>query len=252
MPYSFADLVGQTTATTGTGTITLSGSIDGLLPFAGLADGATTVIRILAADGSWEICDSVLGASGTTLTRGTLRASSTGSRIALPTGTHEVRIVPAAFLLNGLNASLINFGIGTLLTTASIASGSMADTGLSVTITPRFASSRILLASLVSGAGASWSHLQITDSANAAILQADAWGSRSRVLTAGFLASSGYGMWQRLCLASHVPGATTAQTYKLRWNCISGTAYLGRTLDATDNSNNVVTPGVMIALEVAA
>jgi hypothetical protein len=90
-----ADLVQQSTSTTGTGTVTLGAAVTGFrtVAGAGIADGAVVPYAIL--DGTnRETGTGVVGGSGTTLTR-VLRASTTGSLLNL-TGSATVGIAANA------------------------------------------------------------------------------------------------------------------------------------------------------------
>lgn len=97
--------VKESSTTTGTGAITLAGAVTGYRSFAVVGNGNTVTIEIIGVDasgrrtGQWEICQSVYTASGTTLSRGRLIDSSTGSRITFSAGTKHVLVPAAAELL---------------------------------------------------------------------------------------------------------------------------------------------------------
>lgn len=85
---------GETTATTGTGTVTLAGAIEGLQTFAnaGVVDGEQVPYSII--DGTdFEIGYGTYMSSGTTLSRDVVfDSSNAGSKVNL-SGSAEVRIV---------------------------------------------------------------------------------------------------------------------------------------------------------------
>lgn len=86
------DRVKETTATTGTGTITLTGAAGGFQAFSAIGDGNTTYYAIVdSATGDWEVGLGTYTASGTTLSRDTiLESSNTGSAVNLAAGTKSV------------------------------------------------------------------------------------------------------------------------------------------------------------------
>lgn len=90
------NLAGMSTATTGTGTITLGSALYGHLTFAqaGVVDGDTVTYAINDGANS-EIGRGVYTASGTTLTRTVLKSTNSNAAISL-SGSASVYITPAA------------------------------------------------------------------------------------------------------------------------------------------------------------
>lgn len=102
MASALRDRVMQLTTSTGTGPIVLGAVAAGMRSFATLGDGGATVVCIEAVDeggaptGAFEICETIYTASGATLSRGRVRASSTGARVNFAAGTKNVFIVQDA------------------------------------------------------------------------------------------------------------------------------------------------------------
>ncbi len=93
---TYKNRVGVTTATSGTGTVTVGSVESGYQGFAAGDDGK--YFDVVIEDGTaWEVARECLYThSGTTLTRGTLEASSTGSAISL-SGSAKVYVTRTAF-----------------------------------------------------------------------------------------------------------------------------------------------------------
>lgn len=109
--FAFADFVKATTTTTGTGDITLASSPTGFRSFAdGFTDGDVTDVLVVdnpSAPTQWEVFEATYNDLATdTLTRGTLRSSSTGSRINFSAGTKTVVPAPSALFFNIIAQSI--------------------------------------------------------------------------------------------------------------------------------------------------
>ena len=91
MAFVLADRVKDTTTTTGTGTVTLSGTAPtGFQAFSVIGNGNTTYYTI-AGGAEWEVGIGTYTSSGTTLSRTTVLASSnSGSLVNFSAGTKDV------------------------------------------------------------------------------------------------------------------------------------------------------------------
>ena len=143
MAYLRPYRVAETTTTTGTGSITLAGAVTGYASFAAeLANGDTATIVIEAIDaagrptGAWEICDTTF-TSPTTLSRGTLRDSSTGSRVSFAAGDKRV------FAINPRD--LVDLGSADLIGTLPVAKGGTGVTTLTGTTSVVLSNSPVLV-----------------------------------------------------------------------------------------------------------
>lgn len=93
MPLVVADRVKETSTTAGTGTLTLAGASTGFRSFAAIGNGNTTYYSIVdSTAGTWEVGIGTYTSSGTTLSRDTVLANSSGttSKISFAANTKDV------------------------------------------------------------------------------------------------------------------------------------------------------------------
>ena len=113
MSLVLADRVRQTTTATGTGTITLDGTVEGFQTFAAIGNNNTTYYTI-AGGTQWEVGIGTYYAG--TLARTTLISSSTGSTLDLAAGTKDVFVtLPAENTVTSIasaDASIIVTTVG--------------------------------------------------------------------------------------------------------------------------------------------
>ena len=123
MSLVLADRVRQTTTSTGTGTITLDGSVEGFQSFAVIGNANTTYYTI-AGGTQWEV--GIGTYSSGTLARTTVISSSTGSKLDLAAGTKDVFVtLPAENTVTSIASS-----DGSVIVTAT---GSVVDLAVSQT-----------------------------------------------------------------------------------------------------------------------
>jgi hypothetical protein len=107
MAKIWADRVKETTATTGTGTITLAGAVaQHQAVSAGIGDGNTCDYCLLSGNGTdWETGLGTVGGGGTTLARSTIYASSNAGAAISLTGTSTVFVTTPAVHARGYAAA---------------------------------------------------------------------------------------------------------------------------------------------------
>lgn len=98
MALVIADRVRETTSSTGTGAVTLSGPYSGFQGFSVIGNGNSTYYAISDPNtGDWEVGIGTYTASGNTLSRDTVLASTnTGSLVVFATGTKDVILTQPA------------------------------------------------------------------------------------------------------------------------------------------------------------
>jgi hypothetical protein len=129
----------MTTATTGTGTITLGSAVDGYQTFANAGVANADVVRYVIEDGdAWEIGTGTYTASGTTLSR-TVSESSNGNAALNLTGEAVVFVTAAGqdIVQPGDNVSTLTNDAGYTTNTGTVTSvGVTAGTGITVSGSP--------------------------------------------------------------------------------------------------------------------
>jgi hypothetical protein len=134
MALVLANRVRETTTTTGTGTVTLAGAVTGYQSFSAIGNANTTYYTISGQGTSqWEVGIGTYTASGTTLSRDTVLASSnSGSLVSFSAGTKDVFVTYPSNKSVYLDASGNASSLGTPAAfTATNVTGLPVSTGLS-------------------------------------------------------------------------------------------------------------------------
>lgn len=133
------DRVQETSTTTGTGTFTLAGAVSGFQSFSAIGNGNTTYYAIVGGT-EWEVGLGTYTSAGTTLSRDTVLASSTGSKVSFSAGTKNVFVTYPAGKSSYQDATGTDVmpqfvaSNGLSLTNASIASSYTFPTGYNAVV----------------------------------------------------------------------------------------------------------------------
>ena len=165
-----ADRVKETTSSTGTGTVTLAGAFSGFQTFsAAVGDGNTTYYAIVLVGGSdWEVGIGTYTASGTTLSRDTVLASSnSGSLVDFPSGSKDVFVVyPSSKAVYKDAAGLVTLGNLTLSGTLTLGATDLTATATELNVLDGITSSTAEL-NILDGVTATASELNLLDGVTA-------------------------------------------------------------------------------------
>lgn len=110
MALVLADRVKETTTTTGTGAVTLAGAVTGFQAFSVVGNGNSCPYTI-ADSTNWEVGQGTYAASGTTLSRDVVYASSNnGSLVNFPVGSKDVFLTLPAKTVSDIISPMLLMG----------------------------------------------------------------------------------------------------------------------------------------------
>ena len=183
----------------------------------------------------------------TTINNRSVNRSDTASSGQLWTATSATASDFQAAAAGGKIGQVIHTGLTSVTSTTS--STASAISGLTATITPSATSSKVLILVYLTG-GSTFQLFRGTTQ----IALGDAASSRSRA-TFGYRGEQHFNNYS--AFPWHVswvdsPSSTSALTYSVKWFISSGTLYLNRSLDNTDNANYHRTVSHITAMEVLA
>lgn len=274
MAYGIYDRVLESTTTTGTGTLVLSGAVTGFQSFAAVGTGNTCPYSVWGVDangvpsGEWETGIGTYTASGTTLARTKVTASSNGGAlVSFSAGTKRVALA---------------LGSNALLTHDDVCNGRLTtETGVPVSTSDRTAQGTIYFTPYLGNRvalynGSSWqvysfaqlsyavvsvagavSNLNLWDSAGTLTLEADYWLNSTVTIT---IATPGVVTWTAhglsngdsivLSTTGALPTGLTAGTTYYLVNKAADTFQLAATVGGTAINTSGTQSGVHTAYVV--
>tara|TARA_R110000851_G_scaffold133963_1_gene269065 strand:+ start:154 stop:732 length:579 start_codon:yes stop_codon:yes gene_type:complete len=189
----------------------------------------------------------------TTINNRSVNRSDTASSGQLWTATSATASDFQAAAAGGKIGQVIHTGLTSVTSTTS--STASAISGLTATITPSATSSKVLILVYLTGGSTGDAHATFQlFRGTTQIALGDAASSRSRA-TFGYRGEQHFNNYS--AFPWHVswvdsPSSTSALTYSVKWFISSGTLYLNRSLDNTDNANYHRTVSHITAMEVLA
>ena len=131
MALVFKDRVKETTATTGTGAVTLAGAVAGFQSFAAVGNANTTHYAIVdSGSGAWEVGVGTYTSSGTTLSRDTVLSSSNSNTLVdFGVGSKDVFVTYPSEYTFGTAQTLAAANGGTGLTSSGTSGNVLTSNG---------------------------------------------------------------------------------------------------------------------------
>lgn len=239
MTFVIKDRVKETSATTGTGTLTLAGAATGYQSFSVIGNSNTTFYGIEHQTANeWEVGVGTYSSSGTTLARTTIISSSnSGSAVDLSAGTKNVFVT-----LPAQHRGVVLQVVQVVKTDTFSTTSSLADvTGLAASITPSSTTSQVLGTVSLGGMSAGDSTVKAkVQRGTTDIYVGDAAGNRPRVAVHGQMTAS-YKVESTAFTFLDAPATTSSTTYKVVFGGNgSNTVYVNRS--SRDNNNTSEDP----------
>ena len=257
MALVLADRVQETTTSTGTGTITLAGAVQGFQSFSVVGNGNTTYYTISSST-QWEVGIGTYTASGTTLSRDTvLSSSNSGNLVDFTAGTKTVFVTYPSGRVVIADGTSISAANSSILPVSSGGTGSNSATFSGENITSLNASN--ISAGTLANSRTSASS---SNGANTIVLRDASGDFAADIITANSFSGSGSSLTDlnasaistgtianARTTATHVNGASTIVARDASGNfagaAITGTSFSGSGASLTSLNASSISSGTL-------